>query len=410
MCYLTKQKGMESMKLVQINATCGGGSTGKICVAISRLLTERHVENYILYATGHSDHPLSKRYMNPLETKIQAFKSRIYGNYGFNSKKATKRMIDALDEICPDMVHLHNLHGHNCDLQMLFAYLKKKQIKVFWTFHDCWTFTGYCPHYDMVGCGKWKTSCEKCPQRRYFSWFFDRSHYLFEKKKELFTGIDMTIVAPSQWLAEQVKQSFLYSYPIKVITNGIDLTVFSPTQSDFRKQYHCENRYIVLGVAFGWGPRKGLDVFIELYKRLDDRFQIVLVGTDEKVDKQLPDGIISIHRTQNQKELAGFYSAADVFVNPTREEVLGLTNLEALACGTPVVTFATGGSPECISDRCGIAVPKNDIEGMHRAILSVVQNQRFSKEACTAHARNFSADEKFRQYLDLYFRDGERSG
>ena len=283
------------MKLVQINTTCGSGSTGKICVEVSKLLTKNGIENYILYSAGNSEYPLGKCYMSELETKIQAIQSRILGNYGFNSKAATKRMVQLLDEINPDIVHLHNLHGHNCDLQILFQHLKEKKIRIFWTFHDCWAFTGYCPHYDMAGCNKWKTGCGECPLRNHYSWFFDRSKNNYEKKKRLFTDMDLTIITPSYWLAEQVKQSFLHKYDIKVIHNGIDLNIFQPRESNFRKTYHCENKYIVLGVAFDWGVKKGLDVFVELSQHLDDKYQIVLVGTNNKIDSQLPKNIISIH-------------------------------------------------------------------------------------------------------------------
>lgn len=312
-------------------------------------------------------------------------------------------MLRELDEIAPDIVHLHNLHGHNVHLGMLLTYLKEKKVKVYWTFHDCWAFTAYCPYYDMAGCDQWKTECRKCPQRKHFSWFFDRSQYLFDKKKELLDGLDLTIITPSHWLASQVKQSFLKQYEVQVIHNGIDLSVFQPRQSDFRAKYGLENKFVVLGVAFGWGLRKGLDVFIELSKRLDARFQIVLVGTDDKVDKQLPNNIISIHRTNNQMELAEIYSAADVFVNPTREEVLGLTNLEALACGTPAITFNTGGSVECVDESCGMVVEQNDVDALEKAIIMTCTEKPFVRHACIGKAQAFRLQDKFGEYISAYF-------
>lgn len=391
------------MKIVQINTVCGSGSTGKICVAVSQLLTQKNIENYVLYASGKSEYPLGIRYMTNKEVKWQALRSRILGNYGFNSKRATKRLLKELDKIQPDIIHLHNLHGHNVHLGMLCTYLKEKKIKVFWTFHDCWAFTGYCPHYDMIGCDQWKKDgCKKCPQKRRTSWFLDRSQYLFEQKKKLFTDLDMTIITPSQWLEEQVKQSFLAKCEVQVINNGIDLSVFYPRESDFRQKYHLEDKYIVLGVAHIWCVQKGLDVFIELSKRLDARFQIVLVGTDDKVDKQLPENIISIHRTNNQAELAEIYSAADVFVNPTREEVLGLTNIEALACGTPVITFKTGGSVECVDETCGDVVEKNHVHALEERIVIICGEKAYSAESCLCKAKNFDKKDKFLGCIRLY--------
>jgi len=390
------------MKIVQINSVCGSGSTGKICVSISELLTKKGIENYILYASGSSNYPLGKRYMSPWEVKWNAGKSRVFGNWGFTSVAATKKLIAELDKIRPDIVHLHNLHAHNVHLDLLFTYLKKNRTKIIWTFHDCWAFTGYCPHYDMIGCDHWKTGCRNCPQKKNYSWFFDRSRFVYQKKKELFSGLDMTIVTPSKWLANQVKQSFLKDYPVKVINNGIDLKIFRPRESDFRKKYGLEDKFILLGVAFGWGVRKGLDVFVELSKRLDERFQIVLVGTDEKVDKRLPANILSIHRTQNQIELAEIYTAADLFVNPTREENYPTVNMESLACGTPVVTFDTGGSPECIDETCGSMVKKDDIPALEYAINKMYISKKHITEICINRAARFDMHQKYMEYITLY--------
>lgn len=212
----------------------------------------------------------------------------------------------------------------------------------------------------------------------------------------------MTIVTPSQWLAELVKESFLGKYPIKVINNGIDLNVFKPAKNNFKEKYGIENKHIVLGVSFGWGYRKGLDVFIELSKQLGESYQLVLVGTDVSVDKQLPKNIISIHRTQDQKELAELYTAADVFVNPTREENYPTVNMEALACGTPIVTFKTGGSPEILDNTCGVVVDCEDTSSMKKAIIDICENGIFTEDACLRRSRSFKARVLFDEYIDLY--------
>lgn len=391
------------MKIVQINSTCGKGSTGKICVGISELLSKNRIDNYILYCSGTSNYSLGIKCAEDKYIKFQALKSHLLGNYGFNSNRSTRKTIKELERIKPDIVHLHNIHGHDCNLSILFDYFKKSHIKLIWTFHDCWAFTAYCPHFDMARCDKWKTGCYNCPERKDFSWIFDCSSKLYIKKKELFNGLDLTIITPSQWLADLFKQAFLKNYPVKVINNGIDLTVFKPTESKFRQKYSIrDDQFILLGVAFEWGKRKGLDVFIELSKRLDDRFQIVLVGTDERTDRLLPKNIISIHRTQNQQELAEIYSAADLFVNPTREEVLGLVNIEAIACGTPVVTFNTGGSPECIDRTCGSVVECDDVDAFEKEIIRICENKMFTIEACLNKAKSFDMKDRFQEYIDLY--------
>lgn len=391
------------MKVVQINAVCGYGSTGKICVGISKVLCDNRIENYILYCTGHSDYPYGIKCSEPLP-KLQALRSRILGNYGFNSRKTTQKLISELERIRPDVVHLHNLHGHNCDLEMLMDYFRRKRTKLVWTFHDCWAFTAYCPHFVMAGCDRWKTGCHHCPQRRTFSWIVDRSSWLYEKKKAAFSGLDMTIVTPSEWLAGLVRESFLRDYPVVVVNNGINLDVFKPTPSEFRKKHGIpENKFILLGVAIGWHPRKGADVFIRLAQRLDPaRFQIVMVGTDDQIDKQLPENVISIHRTADQKELAEIYTAADLFVNPTREDTFPTVNMESIACGTPVLTYRTGGSPEIIDEKTGMGVDCDDEEALYDAILTLQKDMVFFGTDCEERAMNFSEIFKYQEYRELY--------
>ena len=226
---------------------------------------------------------------------------------------------------------------------------------------------------------------------------------MYELKKEWFNVVEnLTLVTPSKWLANLTRESFLKEYPVQVIYNGINLEVFKPTESDFRVKYNLENKKIILGVAFAWNERKGLDVFVELSKRLGKDYKIVLVGTSETVEKQVSENIICIRRTQNQTELAQIYTAADLFVNPTREEALGLVNLEALACGTPVVTFKTGGSPECIDQTCGSVVEKNDVDGLLSEIIRICEQKPYSKEACIERAKKFDMNEKFLEYVKLY--------
>lgn len=392
------------MKIVQINTTCGVGSTGKICVALSQLLTDEGVENYILHSGTTTGYPLGIACADCRYIHWQAGRSRVLGNYGFNSAGETRRIIQQLEQIGPDVVHLHNIHGHDCDLDMLFRYFKKENTKLIWTFHDCWAFTGYCPYFTLVGCEKWKTGCSSCPQRSQFSWFFDRSSMMYKKKKQLFTGLNMTIVTPSQWLADLVKQSFLGEYPVRVINNGIQLEVFRPKQSVLREKYGLRNdQYMILGVAFDWGVRKGLDVFNVLAEKLPrEKYRIVLVGIDEKTAQSLPEHIISIHRTNDQSELAELYTSADVFINPTREENYPTVNMEALACGTPVITFRTGGSPEIIDDTCGIVVDCDDLQGMEEAIIRICEQRPFSEAQCLKRAEQFECGKRFAEYIRLY--------
>ena len=391
------------MKVLQINSVCGKGSTGKICIGISEILNQNGIDNKIFYFSGNSDNPLAERFSTDVYIRFQSLKSHALGNYGFNSRKSTYRLINAVKEYDPDIVHIHNIHGHDVDFEKLLVFLKSRNKKIVYTFHDCWAFTGYCPYFDLVKCEKWRSKCEKCPLKKDFSFFFDKSGKNFERKKKALSGLDMTIVTPSKWLAGLVGQSFLKDYPVEVINNGIDLSVFKPTKGDFRKRYDIsDDNFVLLGVAFDWGIRKGLDVFIKLSKSLPENYRIVLVGTNKKIDKLLPKNIISIHRTHNQEELAEIYTAADLFVNPTREEVFGLVNVEALACGTPVLTFNTGGSPEIIDETCGSVVECDDVASLEKEIIKIQANRPFSEKACLSRAQAFDEKSRFQEYVSLY--------
>lgn len=402
------------MKIVEVN-TVRIGSTGKIMQQIAVAARERGYVIYTFSRAWHGERAIDENHRfvgYAFDNVIHRIARAIIGGEGCFSHIGTRKFVKQLQKLQPDMIHLHNLHGSYINFPLLFRYIKKNHIKVVWTLHDCWAFTGHCPYFTMVKCDKWKTGCYNCPQYRgYPESLVDNSRYMYRLKKKWFTGVeDMTIVTPSEWLAGLVKQSFLRDYPVKVIHNGIDLSVFHPTPSDFRERYSIGEKHIVLGVAFGWGKRKGLDVFVELAKRLDaEKYQIVLVGTDDMVDKQLPVSVISIHRTQNQTELAEIYTAADVFANPTREEVLGLVNLEALACGTPGVTFCSGGSPECYDASCGSVVPCDDMDAMEHEIVRICETKPYSEEACVNFATNFSDKNKFAEYIRLYEGQDERN-
>ena len=343
---------------------------------------------------------------NIFEKKLHSILAGFTGKIGCYSRIATRKLIKKIDQFQPDIIHLHNLHGWFVNLPMLFRYIKKHNIRVVWTLHDCWSFTGHCAHFDMIGCDKWKKGCYGCPQyKEYPESHVDNSKKMYSLKQKWFTGVEnLTIVTPSQWLGNLVKQSFLKDYPVQVINNGIDLSVFKPVASDFRKKYNCENKYILLGVAYAWDEKKGLDVFLKLAESLGENYQIVLVGTDDSVDQKLPKNIISIHRTQNPEELAAIYTAADLFVNPTREENYPTVNMEAIACGTPVLTFRTGGSPEIVNEFCGSVVDKNDIEDMQREIIRICTEKIYSAERCVASAGAFDFNCCLTEYEKLYRR------
>lgn len=398
------------MKIVEINMV-HFGSTGKIMLQIAEVARRYGHEvltfSPMIYSNGSITFPEIPGhiyYGTQFENRVHGAVAYYLGGNGCASAFATIRLLRTIKRFEPDIVHLHNLHSGCINLPLLFRYIKRRNIRTVWTLHDCWSFTGHCPHFEKISCAKWKTGCFQCPQyKNYPGSKVDNSKWMYALKKKWFTGVkDMTLVTPSKWLAGLAGQSYMKEYPVRVIHNGINLQIFQPVSSDFRQRYHCEGKFLLLGVAFSWGDRKGLDVFIELARRLNDHFQIILVGTNDQVDRLLPENIISIHCAEDQKELAKIYTAADLFVNPTREETLGLVNIEALACGTPVVTFNAGGSPECIDSTCGAVVAMNDIDGLEQIILSTCEKRPYMETACMKRAKSFDKENKFEEYIKLY--------
>ena len=396
------------MKILQINSVCGIGSTGRIATDIHNILIEQGHESYIAYGRD-----LPKNCDNAIRigTKTDNYthvaKTRLLDKHGFSSKKATKEFINKVKDINPDIIHLHNIHGYYINIEILFNYLKETNKPVVWTLHDCWSFTGHCAYFDYVGCDKWKTGCYSCPEKKAYpsSLIFDNSKNNYINKKEILTCVkNLTIVTPSQWLANLVQESFLNEYPVNVINNGIDLNTFRPNAGDFRKKFNLNGKFIILGVASVWDRRKGLKYFVELADKVSEDEVIVLVGLTEKQINQIPQNIIGITRTDNVEELVDIYSSADVFVNPTLEDNFPTTNLEALACGTPVITFDTGGSPECIDNNTGIVVEKGNLKQLRKAILNIKENS-FNESTLIERSRKlYNKNERYQEYLDLYFR------
>ena len=338
---------------------------------------------------------------NRLSVYMHALYTRISGKTGFASKKDTKKLLNWIDKINPDVILLHNLHGYYINIEMLFNYFKThKNIRIIWTLHDCWAFTGQCPHFEYVNCDKWETCCYNCPQiNRYPKTFKDNSTFNYKKKKELFSNLKIDIITPSEWLANLVKKSFLKDNHVEVINNGINTEVFKKVNNDeFRKKYNLENKKILLGVSSDWTDRKGLNDFINLSKLLTNKYKIVLVGLTKKQIKKLPSNILGISKTSNVLELREIYSTADLFLNLTHEDNYPTVNLEAQACATPVVTYDTGGSKETILSGNGCLINFNElVKNIDKYIeLECNNNSIKSKESMCEDYYNFIMNKKYK--------------
>ncbi|MBL1219834.1 glycosyltransferase [Chryseobacterium sp. L7] len=396
------------MKIFQISSEVNIGSVGRIAEQIGENILNENWESYIAY--GREELP-SKSKVFKIGNKLDVYRHVVYtrltDKHGYGSEKPTYQLIEKIKEVNPDIIHLQHLHGYYINISILFNYLSSVKAKVVWTFHDCWSFTGHCAYYEMIDCQKWQQECFDCPQLSEYpkSLCVDRSKENFRDKKKLFTSVsNLTIVPVSTWLEGEVKKSFLKESKITTIHNGIDLETFSPKKSDIRNKYNLSGKFIILGVASPWDKRKGLKYFIKLAEKLKDNRKIVLVGLSKKQIKDLPSNIIGLERTKNVSELANLYSAADVFVNPTLEDTFPTTNLEALACGTPVITFLSGGSAEAIDINTGIIVEKGNIEKLIFAIDEIeFKTKEFYSENCRNRAvLMFDKSKSFSKYIKLY--------
>lgn len=415
------------MRVLQINTTYyNGGSTGRITFDLKKVMEASGVESYAAFGFGYDVPDNEKDTVYRIENGVQLFTSKVWtklvGHHGFDNVCETQKLIRWIDEVNPDIIHLHNIHNHYVNIGILLSYIAEHKIPCVLTMHDCWTFTGHCSHFDYIGCEKWLTGCHHCPILTEYPKTFapiDPSPWNYRHKKQLFAPLNITFVSPSRWLHDLQQRSFLKDKPCVVINNGVDLSVFHPVESDIRKQYGIGDRKMIFAVAAGLSQRKGGEYLLQLPQMLAEDEVLVLVGMNKGQERLLPQTskVIGIHRTKLADELVGLYSAADVFINPTLEDNFPTTNLEALACGTPVVTFRTGGSGEAVLERetvqeeggisytsVGAVVPQKDLEAMLTAVRKILANgkEHYTKSCVEKAHRDFNKDTQYAQYISLY--------
>ena len=402
-------------KLLQINPVVRvSTSTGRIMQEIGELAMRNGWESYVAYSKGRDGIRTCASHTIPVgnkwDTWMHGLETRLFDRHGLASVSATYDFIKQLKEISPDIVHIHNIHGYFLNYPVLFEYLSKSGIPVVWTVHDCWLYTGHCYYYSYIQCNKWESGCGDCPQKRKFpaSWWLDRSARNYQDKQEAFTSMPygkLTIVPVSDWIRGEMSRSFLKGYPFRVIHNGIDTEVFTVYGAEeVKRKYGWQGKHVLLGVASIWSEEKGLPDFIKLAQQLRDDEMIVLVGVTEELKSQLPQNVYGIRRTENIRELAQLYSAADVFVNPTWQDNYPTVNMEAIACGTPVVTYRTGGSVEAVTEDTGFIVEQGDVKGLLDAVRVIEQyGKHYYADRCRKYAlANFRKEDRYADYLKLY--------
>lgn len=389
------------MKILMINSVCGVGSTGRICTDLALELEKQGHKVKIAYGRGSSPKQFDRfavKIGSDTDVKLHGVKARLFDASGFGSKRATERFISWVKEYDPDVIHLHNIHGYYINIKTLFDYLKTAEKRVLWTLHDCWAFTGHSAYCDSVSCEKWKNSCGNCPLKSaYPKSVTDFSKRNRKLKEEIFTNVNnMTLVTPSEWLRGLTKQSFLGEYPVELIRNGIDTEVFKRSKSDFREKFGLTDKKLLLGVSSQWDEFKGFDDFFKLSNELDDSYRIVLVGVTKEQKESLPENIIGIESTDNVNELVGIYSSVDCLVNLSYSDNFPTVNIEAVACGIPVVTYDVGGSVESAFGNA-LKVKKGD----HKAAADVIKNGAFDIKV-SVDRKSIDKTTALQSYLNQY--------
>lgn len=401
-------------KLLQINPVIRTNtSTGRIMQEIGELAIANGWDSYIAYSGGRDGIKPCRSKLIPvggkLSVALHGIWTRMTDRHGLASVIATRRFVRKIKELQPDIIHIHNIHGYFLNYKILFEYLSTADIPVVWTVHDCWLYTGHCNHYARVGCDKWMTQCEKCPQLSSFpaSMLVDSSSRNFNDKRRLFTSVDdMTIVTVSDWMREEMSRSFLKDCQFKVVHNGVDLNVFnvSTDSTEVRERYGLGDKHLILGVTSIWCREKGWDDFMELATMINEDEAIVLVGVTQEQMRKLPHNVIGIPRTENVAQLAALYSAATALVNPTWQDNYPTVNLESIACGTPVITYRTGGSVESVCEDTGYVVEQGDVEGLLAAFRKIKEagKQTYVGRCRNYAVRYFGKNERYQEYMALY--------
>lgn len=402
-------------RLLQINPVLRvNTSTGRIMQEIGELAMQNGWESYIAYSEGRDGIKPCKSQLIPVGNRWSVawhgLETRLFDRHGLASGAATERFVKHIEELRPDVIHIHNIHGYFLNYKILFDFLAKSGIPVVWTIHDCWLYTGHCYYYSFVQCNKWQTGCNHCPQKRDFpaSWLFDRSRQNYADKKKAFTSLpaeQLTIVPVSEWIKGEMRKSFLKDYRFRVIHNGINTAVFDVCDSEsVRARYELGNKHIFLGVASIWSREKGLLDFIEMSGMLNEDEIIVLVGVKPEEKKHLPAHIVGIARTENIGQLAELYAAADAFINPTWQDNYPTVNMEAMACGTPLVTYRTGGSIEAVTDGLGFIMEQGDVKGLLQAAREISRRgKEYYRKRCREYAlAHFRKEDRYADYLKLY--------
>ncbi len=393
-------------KIAQINSVCGKGSTGIIAMHLNEIAQLNGFDSKVFFGYGQSPCASSVRLSSKLYVKLNILKTRLFGKHAFYSKLATKKLVRLLKEYKPDLIHIHQIHGHYLNIPILFDFLTEYNVPIVITMHDCWMFTGHCVHFETCGCDKWKTGCHDCPQLKTYpvSYFFDRSKESWNDKKKYFNMTNkLHLVTPSKWLSNYVGKSFLNKHDCSVIHNGIDTSDFVKVDvSNLKEELDLNDKFIILGMAEKWLYNENEPHSLEFLSKLNTNIKVILIGVKEGTN-YLPDNVIKVPYLNDKNKLIEYYNLADVFINLTLADNFPTVNIESISCGTPVITFDTGGSAEIIDETTGIKVSKGDFDALNTALKTLMDNKiKYNKQCRNRALEMFDKNTCYDKYISLY--------
>lgn len=399
-------------KIFQVNTSVNIGSTGHIAEQINSMARKNGWETYFAYGRRYRpSESFAIRIGSKLGVIEHCIEHKLFDNDGLSSRNATRFLIDEIERIKPDIIHLHNIHDHWINYKILFEGINRLDIPVVWTQHDCWAFTGGCAHFSLAGCYQWRDSgCSKrCPnnEKGILCRLFEKTNYHYSLKNKLFNAIpNLTLVTVSRWLEDVARHSYLKEKNITTIYNGVDLTEFQRMcSSEVRNKYRIGGYKYVIGVSSVWEKYKGWNDYLELASIIPNDIKIVLVGLNSKqIDEAKEKGIIGIEHTESKQELSALYSGAEVVLNLSYQESFGLTTVEGLACGTPGIVYNNTASPELLSPETGFVVQPGSIDDVLKGIQTIISNDRnlYVKPCRSRVEEFFDKDKCFSKYIDLF--------
>lgn len=398
------------MKVLLVNATYGNGSTGTIVSDIQRLCLEAGIDCKVAYASSTT--PAKEIYGfktgNWFSNKMHALLSRISGKAGYFSLLSTWNLIREIDRFQPDVIHIHNLHSNYIHLNRFLKAVAKRDIPLVVTLHDCWFFTGGCMHFTAAGCDKWKDSCGNCPQRMADTpaYLKDSSARILADRKAYFGAVPrLYVVGVSEWISNAAAKNVFKNADIRTIRNGIDLDIFKPTPSDMKKKLGLEGKRVILGPAGKWLAPINRELLEKVSQGLPDDTVLLLFGYSGTPGSVTLRNVQTVGFMTDKTDLAKLYSTADLFANCSREESLGLINIEAQACGTPVISFANTGLAETIHPERSKAVATGDVEMFTEALATNIDSKGrhdTSESLRDWVSANFDKNKNYQKYLHLF--------